>query len=80
MFMSLPDFEGAARHAVALLEQRLPLIYTYHSAWHTCNEVVGMTERLAKLEGIDGEERILMVTGAYYHDIGFTQQRKTMNW
>jgi uncharacterized protein len=74
--MSLPDFEGATRHAVALLEQKLPLIYTYHSFWHTCSEVVGMTERLAGLEGIDGEERILLVTGAYYHDIGFTQQRE----
>jgi uncharacterized protein len=74
--MSLPDFERATQHAAALLEQKLPLIYTYHSLWHTCVEVVGMTERLADLEGIDGEEHILLLTGAYYHDIGFTQQRE----
>jgi uncharacterized protein len=73
--MSRPDFEGATKHAAALLEQKLPLIYTYHSAWHTCSEVVGMTERLASLEGVQGDEQLLVVTGAYYHDIGFTQQR-----
>lgn len=76
MYMAQPDFESATKYAAELLEQRLPLIYTYHSAWHTCKEVVGMSERLADLEGIDGEERILLVTGAYYHDIGFTQQRE----
>ena len=75
MSMFLPDFQGAARHAVGQLEGKLPGIYTYHSLKHTCEEVVGMTERLAILEGIDGEERMLMLTGAYFHDIGFTLQR-----
>jgi HD superfamily phosphodiesterase len=72
--MTLPDFESAARHAVEQLEQKLSIIYTYHSLKHTCDEVVGMAERLAGLEGIDGEDRMLLVTGAYFHDIGFVQR------
>jgi predicted metal-dependent HD superfamily phosphohydrolase len=75
MHMTLPDFESAARHAIEQLEQKLPVIYTYHSLKHTRDEVVGMAERLAIFEGIDGVERILLITGAYFHDIGFTQQR-----
>jgi uncharacterized protein len=75
MTMSLPDFQGATQHAIEQLGQKLPLIYTYHSIKHTCDEVVSMTERLANMEGIDGEERLLMITGAYFHDIGFTLQR-----
>jgi len=74
MPMTLPDFESAARHAVEQLEQKLSIIYTYHSLKHTRDEVVGMTERLAGLEGIDGEDRMLLVTGAYFHDIGFIQR------
>ncbi len=35
-----------------------------------------MAERLAALEGIGGEEQVLILTGAYYHDIGFTIQQK----
>ena len=73
---SLPDFENAARHAVEQLKQKLPLIYTYHSLWHTRDEVVKMVERLVNLEGINGEDRTLVLTGAYFHDIGFTQQRE----
>jgi predicted metal-dependent HD superfamily phosphohydrolase len=76
MTMTLPDFQSAAQHAIEQLEHKLPIVYTYHSLLHTRDEVVGMTERLAILEGIDGEDRMLMVTGAYFHDIGFTIQRQ----
>jgi uncharacterized protein len=76
MCMSLPDLDSAARHAIEQLENKLPLRYTYHSLKHTREEVVGMSERLAILEGINEEMRILVVTGAYYHDIGFTIQRE----
>ena len=75
MTMTLPDLQSAARHAIRQLEQNLPIVYTYHSLRHTRDEVVGMTERLSILEGINGEDRVLMVTGAYFHDIGFTLQR-----
>ena len=35
-----------------------------------------MAERLSEMEHISEEERLLVVTGAYYHDIGFTLQRE----
>ena len=73
--MTLPDFRSASQHAIELLEHKLSISYTYHSMKHTCEEVVGMTDRLATLEGIDGIERVLLITGAYFHDIGFTLQR-----
>jgi len=75
MYMTTPDFSSASKHAIERLEKELSTFYTYHSLKHTCDEVVGMAERLAILEGIDGEERILLMTGAYFHDIGFTLQR-----
>ena len=73
--MILPDFQSAAQHAIERLEHKLSLLYTYHSMKHTCEEVVGMTGRLADMEGLDEEARVLMITGAYFHDIGFTIQR-----
>ncbi len=75
MGMTLPDFQSATHHAVERLEKKLSILYTYHSMKHTCEEVVGMTGRLAEMEGIDEETRTLMLTGAYFHDIGFTIQR-----
>src|SRR5512135_329145 len=74
--MSVPDFEKAKQHAIYQLEHKLSPVYAYHSRWHTCDEVAGMAERLAALESLDGEGRVLILTGAYYHDIGFTIQQK----
>jgi uncharacterized protein len=74
MVMVLPDFDSAAQYATEQLEHKLSIIYTYHSLAHTRDEVVGMAERLAKLEGVDGEGKMLLVTGAYFHDIGFILQ------
>lgn len=72
--MNRPDYKGAIHHAVEQLEKKLPIIYTYHSLKHTQNEVVVMAEHLSDLEGVDGEERKLLLTAAYYHDIGFIQR------
>lgn len=74
--MGLPDFQSASQHAIDRLENKLSILYTYHSMRHTCEEVVGMTGKLADMEGMDAESRMLMVTGAYFHDIGFTIQRQ----
>ncbi len=75
MGMKMPDFQSATQHAIDRLEHKLSIRYTYHSMWHTCEEVAVMTGRLADMEGADEESRMLMVTGAYFHDVGFTIQR-----
>lgn len=76
MYLSSLDFKDASQYAIQQLEQKLSPIYTYHSLWHTRDEVVEMADHLAKLEGINGDDRIILLTGAYFHDIGFTRQRQ----
>jgi uncharacterized protein len=71
---NLPDFDGASRYAFELLERELPAFLTYHSLAHTVNEVLPAAERLAALEGIRGEELILLRTAAAYHDVGYVER------
>jgi uncharacterized protein len=69
-----PDFERAQRYALDLLERLSPDLY-YHSASHTRDDVVPATERLALLEGVDGEQLLLIRIAAWFHDLGFVEQR-----
>jgi uncharacterized protein len=74
--MCTPDFASACRYALRRLEQELPPTLYYHSLAHTRDDVVPATERLAALAGIAGEELLLLRTAAYYHDLGFIEQRE----
>lgn len=69
-----PDFMGAWKFALDRLVTRLsPMLY-YHSVAHTRDDVVPATERLAEMEGVSGEDRLLLLTAAWYHDIGFIER------
>ncbi len=68
--MDQPDFERARQYALQLLEQRLPPTAYYHSIKHTRDDVLPAAERLAALEGIDGDELLCLRTAACYHDLG----------
>jgi uncharacterized protein len=72
--MNSPDFERAKQYALERLEQELPATLTYHCLAHTRDDVVPAVERLAALEGVDGEDLLLLRTAAYYHDLGFAEQ------
>jgi uncharacterized protein len=72
---SKPDFDGAVRYALRRLERELLPGCFYHSVVHTRDDVVPAVERLAALEGLEGEELLLLRTAAYYHDLGFVEQR-----
>ncbi|MFN2158336.1 MAG: cyclic nucleotide-binding domain-containing protein [Anaerolineales bacterium] len=74
--MKTPDYDSARKFALKLLEDRLPSRLTYHSLSHTRDHVVPAVERLAKLEGIQGEDLLLLKTAAYYHDVGHIQGRQ----
>jgi uncharacterized protein len=74
--MNQPDFEGARDYALERLERELAPSLFYHSLAHTRDEVAPAAQRLAALEGVEGEPRLLLLTAAYYHDIGFLQQRQ----
>jgi uncharacterized protein len=69
------NFERARAYALGRLERELPAALTYHSLAHTRDDVAPATLRLAALAGISGEQRMLLHTAAYYHDIGFVIQR-----
>ncbi len=74
--MSEPDFEKARGYALERLDRELAPSLIYHSLAHTRDEVVPAARRLAALEGVEGEARLLLLTAAYYHDIGFVKQRQ----
>ena len=69
------NFEHARAYALGRLERELPATLTYHSLSHTRDDVAPATLRLAVIAGVSGEQRMLLHTAAYYHDIGFVVQR-----
>ncbi len=58
------------------LEHELSPNLTYHCLGHTQNEVVPAADLLATLEKVGDEDRLLLLTGAYFHDLGFICQRQ----
>lgn len=72
--MTQPDFEQAKHHALARLERELSPHLFYHSIGHTRDDVLPAVERLATLEGVTAEDRLLLLTAALYHDLGFIEQ------
>ena len=74
--MKTPDYEGARKFALNLLEEKLPSRLTYHSLSHTRDGVVLAVEKIAGLEGIQGEDLGLLKTAAYYHDTGYINGRE----
>lgn len=67
-------FDEAASHARERLENELSATLYYHGPFHTRDEVVPATRRLAEMERIRGESLDLLLTAAWYHDLGYTEQ------
>ena len=72
--MIWPDFSGAREYALERLTRELDPALVYHSIAHTRDEVVPAAERLALMQGFEGEELLLLLTAALYHDLGFIEQ------
>lgn len=70
------NFDQAKEYAVRRLESELSPLLTYHCAAHTTEEVAPAAAHLADLEHIEGNDRLLLLTAAYYHDMGFIYQRE----
>jgi uncharacterized protein len=73
--MRQSDFKQARAYALQRLERELSPALTYHSLAHTRDDVAPASMRLAIIAGVSGEQRMLLHTAAYYHDIGFVMQR-----
>lgn len=63
----------AEKYIVNRLKKELPENLYYHDLRHT-TEVCAAVERLALMEGIEGDDIFLLKTAALYHDAGFVHQ------
>jgi ligand-binding sensor domain-containing protein/class 3 adenylate cyclase/predicted metal-dependent HD superfamily phosphohydrolase len=67
------NYRKAEKYIVKRLEKELPHNLHYHDLRHT-TDVCAAVERLALMEGIEGDDIFLLKTAALYHDAGFVHQ------
>ena len=72
--MSLPDYEAVKAYVWQRLTQELSPALSYHNPGHTFDDVLPAAERLAELEGVQGEDLLLLRTAALFHDFGHLYQ------
>ena len=72
--MGTLNFQQAKQYALHRLELELSPNLLYHGITHTRDDVVPAVERLAGMEGIQGDSLILLLTAAWFHDLGFVEQ------
>jgi|RhiMetdeSRZDD1v2_1073273.scaffolds.fasta_scaffold644630_2 uncharacterized protein len=72
--MKPQSFERARQYAEHRLERELSPNLLYHGIVHTREEVVRAAETLARMEGIPEKSFSLLLTAAWFHDIGFIEQ------
>ncbi len=73
--MPEPDFEGARQYALERLARELSPALRYHSLAHTRDDVAVAAARLAEMEALRPADQTLLLTAAYYHDLGYVEQR-----
>jgi uncharacterized protein len=69
-----PDLSAAAEWVRGRLEAELSPALTYHCAAHTIDDVVPAAERLADAEGLSVGDRTVLITAAWFHDVGYIVQ------
>lgn len=72
--MDAKNFEQARQYVLQRLEQELSPNLLYHGIAHTRDDVVPAVETFANMEGITGESFFLLLTAAWFHDLGFVDQ------
>jgi uncharacterized protein len=71
--MNQKSLEQARAYALERLGCELSPRLHYHKLEHTRDEIVPATERLAAMEGISGSELALLLTAAWFHDLGYVE-------
>ena len=66
------DFEGAKKYTLNRLRSELSDRLYYHSVDHTL-DVLDAATRLAEMENVNGYDKVLLKTGALFHDLGFIE-------
>ena len=69
--MNQPDYDAARSYALTRLQNELSPTLLYHDFRHTAEDVLPAAERLAALQGVDGEDLQLLRVAAAYHDVGY---------
>ncbi|MCS6807888.1 MAG: HD domain-containing protein [Bacteroidota bacterium] len=64
--------EKAAQYVSQLLQDRLAGAYTFHNLEHT-REVVAEAERIGRACGLSDTEMCILLTAAWFHDIGYIE-------
>lgn len=72
--MNRKMFEQARQYAEMRLEHELSPSLKYHGIVHTRQEVAPVAERIAAAEGMHGKSLYLLLTAAWFHDLGFVEQ------
>jgi uncharacterized protein len=71
--MNSQNFQDAIRYAEGRLQQELSPTLVYHGIAHTRDEVVPAVEALSAMEGISGKSLLLLLTAAWFHDLGYVE-------
>jgi len=66
------DFEGAKKYTLHRLSNELNDKLHYHCVDHTL-DVLDAVTRLADLENVNNNDKILLQTAAVFHDLGFIE-------
>jgi uncharacterized protein len=69
------QLERAADYVRDRLRRDLPQGLCYHGYGHTAEDVVPAARRLAAAQHLDGEDVHLLLTAAWFHDLGFIETR-----
>lgn len=67
------DFKGAKKYVIERLERELNPNLLYHGVHHTM-DVYEVSIKIAELEEVSQEEKLIINTAALYHDAGFVFQ------
>jgi HD superfamily phosphodiesterase len=67
------DFKGAKKYIIERLEAELKPNLSYHGIHHTM-DVYEVSIKIAELEDVSQEEKLIINTAALYHDAGFVYQ------
>lgn len=67
------NYRKAEKYILKRLQKELPDNLHYHDINHT-KDVCAAVERLALMEGVEGDDIFLLKTAALYHDAGFIKQ------
>ncbi len=69
------NYREAFRYARATLREKLDSRLVYHNVNHTENDVVFSVMRMCELIDLSTEKRKLLITAAWFHDIGYIEKR-----